>query len=89
MRFHAMSFLLGVGLTAALVKARGRLKPVAVEVTALGVHLLRLGRSLVEREREDLEDVWAEVEERLRERARATRRPHPVHTNGAHAPARA
>jgi hypothetical protein len=83
MRFHVPSFLLGVGVTAALVKTRARLRPVAVEVTALGTHLARLARALVEREREDLEDLWAEVEERLRERAAvARRRGAPATSNG-------
>jgi hypothetical protein len=71
MRFHAPSFLLGVGVTATVVVTRDRLRPVAVELGALGLHLGRLGRSLVEREREELEDLWAEVEARVRERVRA------------------
>jgi hypothetical protein len=83
MRFHVPSFLLGVGLTAALVKSRNRLQPIAVEITALSVHVGRLARSLIERGREDLEDVWAEVEERLRERARVDDRRHAGSTNGA------
>lgn len=70
MRFHAGSFLLGVGLTAATMAARERLRPVAVEVGALGLHFARLGRTLVERRREGFEDLWAEVEERAREHAR-------------------
>jgi hypothetical protein len=70
MKFHPPSFLLGVGVTAAYVATRTRLRPVAVELSALGLYLARLGRSLIERQREDLEDLWAEVEERVRERAR-------------------
>jgi hypothetical protein len=84
MKLHAPSFLLGVGLTAAVMSSRSRLRPVAVELSALGVHLARLGRSLVARQREDLEDLWAEVEERVRERAVGERaRRAPAHTNGA------
>ncbi len=71
MKFHAPSFLLGVGVAAAYGAARTRLRPVAVEVSALTVYLARLGRSVAERHREDLEDLWAEVEDRVRERARA------------------
>jgi thioredoxin reductase len=74
MKFHTPSFLLGVGLTSAAFAARARLRPVVVEVAALGVHLGRLARGLVERQREDVEDLWAEVEERVRDRARAARR---------------
>ena len=69
MKFHAPSFLLGVGVTSALVATSGRLRPVFVEISALGLHLARLGRSLAGRQREDLEDLWAEVEERVRVRA--------------------
>jgi thioredoxin reductase len=78
MKFHTPSFLLGVGLTAATFAARARLRPVVVEVAALGVHLGRLGRGLVERQRENVEDLWAEVEERVRERAREARRRAPA-----------
>jgi hypothetical protein len=87
MRFHASSFLLGVGLTTAFFKAGHRLRPIAVEVTALGVHLARTGRSIVEREREDLEDAWAEVEEHVRRRVEGGRkaRAHARHNGQAHA----
>jgi hypothetical protein len=71
MKFHVPSFLLGVGVTAAAVASRARLRPVAVEVTALGLHLGRQARSIAERRREEVEDFWAEVEERVRGRARA------------------
>jgi hypothetical protein len=74
MKFHAPSFLLGVGVTATFVGTRSRLHPVAVELSALGLHLARMARSLVERKREDLEDLWAEVEERVRQHAREERR---------------
>jgi hypothetical protein len=87
MKFHAPSFLLGVGVTATFMATRSRLHPVFVELSALGLHLTRLGRSLVERKREDLEDLWAEVEERVRARAREERRQRaPFGGNGqAHA----
>jgi hypothetical protein len=74
MKFHPPSFLLGVGLTAAAMSARPRLRPVAVEIGALAVHLARLGRGLVERQREEVEDLWAEVEGRVRARAGEERR---------------
>jgi hypothetical protein len=67
-----------------LMKTRDRLHPVMVELAALAVHLGRLGRSLAEREIEDLEDLWAEVEERVRARARsAAREGAPAGANGA------
>ncbi len=91
MRFHAPSFLLGVGVTAAAVASRARLRPVAVELSALGIHLGRLGRSLVERRREDFEDLWAVAAARLR--ARASRalavRARPSGQNGSNGSARA
>jgi hypothetical protein len=70
-KFHAPSFVAGAVAAVVFMKARGRLHPVAVELGSLGVHLGRLARSLAERQIEDLEDLWAEMEERLRERARA------------------
>jgi hypothetical protein len=75
MKLHLPSFLLGVGVTAGFVATRTRLRPVAVELTTLGVHVARLLRSLAERQRENLEDLWAEVEERVRRRDREARRP--------------
>jgi hypothetical protein len=85
MKFHAPSFVLGVAVTSGLWASRGRLRPVAVELSALGVHLARIARSLAGRQREDLEDLWAEVENRLRVRTReAADRRAAAHTgNGA------
>jgi len=48
---------------------------VAVEIAALGVHMARLGRALVERQVEHAEDLWAEVTVRVREREVGARRP--------------
>ena len=78
MKFHTPSFLLGVGVTAAVMASRVHLRPVVVEVSALGLHLARLGRALLEREREEAEDLWAEVGERVRERGREARRRREV-----------
>lgn len=86
MKFHTPSFLLGVGMTAAVVASRERLRPVVVEVSALGVHLSRLGRALFERQREHAEDLWAEVEERVRERGREARRRREVLRDTLHGP---
>jgi len=70
MKFHVPSFLLGFGTAAALIGARAALRPVLVELGALAVHLGRIGRAVVERQREDLEDLVAEVEEAARRRSR-------------------
>ena len=66
MRFHAPSFLLGVGVTLTIGAFRSRLRPAVVELGALAVHVATLARALVERCREDLEDLKAEVDERAR-----------------------
>jgi hypothetical protein len=73
MKFHTPSFLLGVGAAAAVMATRARLRPVAVELGALGVHLGRLGRALAERRWERGEDLWAEVMDRVRRRDEETR----------------
>lgn len=70
MKFHAPSFLCGVGLCAVTFAARERLRPVLVELGALAVHLARVGRGLAARGWENAEDLWAEVDERVRERVR-------------------
>jgi hypothetical protein len=70
MKFHTPSFFMGFASATVLMVTGKRLKPVAVELGAVGLHLARLGRGVVERQREHAEDLWAEVEERVRERAR-------------------
>lgn len=87
MKFHPTSFVAGVLLATAGMAARERLRPVAVEVSALALHLARLGRAVLERQRENVEDLWAEVEQRAHERAHPAA-PH-AHTNGAPATASA
>jgi hypothetical protein len=81
MKFHPPSFVLGFGTAVAIGATRKRLRPAIVEIAALGVHLGRLGRAVVERQREHAEDLWAEVEERVRHKARGARRV--AGTNGA------
>jgi hypothetical protein len=65
MKFHSPSFLVGLAVAAAVMASRDRLRPVAVELGALGVHMLRLARAIAERQREHVEDLWAEVEDRV------------------------
>lgn len=84
MKFHVPSFLLGFGAAAALIGARAALRPALVELAALGVHLGRLARAVVERQRENFEDLAAEIEESARRRARGgarVERPAPVETH--------
>ncbi len=74
MKFHPPSFLLGFGSAVVVVATARRLKPAVVEIAALGLHLGRLGRAVVERQREHAEDIWAEVEERARHLRQAPRK---------------
>lgn len=86
MKFHTPSFILGFGSAIVVVATGRRLRPVAVELAALGLHFGRMGRALIERQREHAEDLWAEVEDRVRQRADDRRRKRAQH---AEAPAAA
>lgn len=68
MKFHTPSFLMGFASATVIAMTGKRLKPVAVELGALGVHLAHLGWGMVERQREHVEDLWAEIEERTHSR---------------------
>ncbi|WP_437908812.1 hypothetical protein WME95_13465 [Sorangium sp. So ce327] len=69
MKFHPPSFALGVGTAVLLMGKKQHLRPVVVEIAALGLHLGRLGVGLLERQREHVEDLFAEVAERVRQKA--------------------
>ena len=71
MKFHTPSFLMGFASATVIAMTGKRLKPVAVELGALGLHLAHLGWGVVERQREQVEDLWAEIENRVTERRRA------------------
>src|SRR5262249_53742426 len=83
MRFHLPSFLLRVAGSLTIRTIGPPVRPVAVEIAATCVHLLNVSRAIIERRREDGEDLWAEIQERVRQRARGTngaaeaRRPAP------------
>lgn len=70
MKFHAPSFLLGFGTAAVLIGSREALRPAFVELAALAVHIGRIGRAVVVRQRENLEDLFAEIDMSARRRAR-------------------
>jgi len=74
MKFHPPSFLLGFASAIVIAATHKRLRPAVVEIAALGVHLGRLARGVVERQREHAEDLWAEVDERVRHIGRSSRR---------------
>lgn len=67
--FDLTSFLIGVGGAVALTSAREHLRPVVVELAAAGIYFGKLGLGVLERQREHAEDLWAEIDERVRERA--------------------
>ncbi|CAN92555.1 MULTISPECIES: hypothetical protein [Sorangium] len=69
MKFHPPSFALGVGTAVLLMGKKQHLRPVVVEIAALGLHLGRLGLGLLERQREHVEDLFAEVAERVHQKA--------------------
>ncbi|WP_437281318.1 hypothetical protein WME90_12365 [Sorangium sp. So ce375] len=69
MKFHPPSFALGVGAAVLLMGKKQHLRPVVVEIAALGLHLSKLGLAVIERQREHVEDLFAEVAERVRQKA--------------------
>ena len=74
-RFDITSFLIGLGGAVAVGAARHRLRPVFVELAAAGIHLGKLGFAVIERQREHAEDLWAEIDERVRQRVQGHARP--------------
>lgn len=85
MRFHPPSFVLGLGTAVAVMGTKQHLRPVLVELAALGVHFGRLGLALIERQREHVEDLWAEVGDRVRRKAEVAPCPGARPSNGASA----
>jgi len=78
MKFHTPSFLMGFASATVIAMTGKRLRPVAVELGALGLHLGHLTWGVVERQREQVEDLWAEIHERVRERRRTPIGPRKV-----------
>jgi hypothetical protein len=77
MKFHMPSYLLGVASAAAFSSVAKRFRPVVVESVALGQVLVQTGRALIERQRENVEDLWAEISARVQEKLHQ-----PKTTNG-------
>ncbi len=77
MKFHMPSYLMGLASALAVYGMRHRLRPVLVEVAALGTVLAKSAWAIVEQQREWVEDVVAEVDGRVGERLRRNR-----NTNG-------
>ena len=72
MRFHLPSYLLGVASAATVMSFPKRFRPVVVEAAALGQIFIRTGQTLLARQREAFEDLWAEISERATQRMRQT-----------------
>jgi hypothetical protein len=68
-KFHLPSYLLGVLSAAVAVKLGDRVRPIVVETLSLASVVWTAGRSVIEQQREALEDLWAEIRERSRNRA--------------------
>jgi hypothetical protein len=66
MKFHLGSFLLGVVVGATGAAAAKRLRPVAVELLALGMRGVEVAQARVAVARETIEDVIAEARARAR-----------------------
>jgi hypothetical protein len=79
-KLDPVSFALGFGSGVAVAGAGRRLRPVFVELAALGIHLGKLALALMERRRESAEDLWAEINDRVRRKAEVRAR---VAGNGA------
>jgi hypothetical protein len=73
MRFHLPSFALGLATGIAVNTARDRLRPVLVEMAAVAMTFSKVGWALIERQREWIEDLWADVHERVGERLRTVK----------------
>ena len=83
MLFHFPSFALGLATGLAASAARDRLRPVLLEAAAVTTTFSKIGWAVVERQREWLEDLWADVQERVGERLRADKTSNGRSTEGA------
>jgi hypothetical protein len=68
MKFHLPSYLLGLATAAIAGGAQRRLRPVVVEGAALAKIVMRSARAIVERQKEWLEDLWADIDDRVEHR---------------------
>jgi hypothetical protein len=73
MRFHLPSFLLGALSAVVADEVRDRFRPVVVESAAVASVIWMSCREVVERQRENIEDLWAEVQDRARDKLRRRR----------------
>jgi hypothetical protein len=83
MKFHLPSYILGLVSGLALRGARERMRPVIVELASVATAFSKIGWGVVERQREWVEDLWAEVDERVRQRFKTDRTSNGQPTEGA------
>ena len=73
MNVHGPSMALGFSIALATAFAARRLRPVAVELGALAIEMVKMGRATIELQREALEDFLCDVQVRSAEQARERR----------------
>ena len=88
MKFHLPSYVLGLVSGLAVSGARERVRPVIVELASVATAFSKVGWAVVERQREWFEDLWAEVDERVRQRFKTDRTTNGRPTEGAGAAVR-
>jgi hypothetical protein len=71
--FHLPSYLLGVLTAFVADELRDRFRPVAVESAAVASVVWMGCREVVERQRENIEDLFAEIQDRARDKLRRRR----------------
>jgi hypothetical protein len=87
-KFHGPSVALGFSSAIIVAIAARRLRPVAVEIAALGLELAKMGRAIVELQRENIEDFWYEVQNRSVVRAQGRRKERARHDENPQPPAK-
>ena len=73
MNVHGPSLALGFSVALVTAFAARRLRPVAVELGALAIEMAKVGRAVIELQREAFEDFMCDVQFRSAEQARERR----------------
>ena len=73
MNVHGPSLALGFSVALVSAFAARRLRPVAVELGALAIEMAKVGRAVIELQREAFEDFICDVQFRSAEQARERR----------------
>jgi hypothetical protein len=83
MLFHFPSYALGLATGLVASGVRDRLRPVLLEAAAVTTTFSKIGWAVVERQREWIEDLWADVQERVAERLRSDKTSNGHSAEGA------